>query len=95
MLDNSNLIISAWDGNKLVGIARALTDFNYCCYLSDLAVDRDYQNLGIGKKLVARLKSELSDQVAILLLAAQTATEYYPKLGFEKANNAWIILRSN
>ena len=43
MIDHSNLIISAWDGNALVGVARAVTDFGYCCYLSDLAVDQHYQ----------------------------------------------------
>ena len=49
MFDNANLIMSAWDGNKLVGLCRSLTDFSYYCYLSDLAVDIEYQNQGIGK----------------------------------------------
>jgi GNAT superfamily N-acetyltransferase len=50
MIDHADLTITAWDGSKLVGIARAITDYSYCCYLSDLAVDRAYQNLGIGKQ---------------------------------------------
>jgi ribosomal protein S18 acetylase RimI-like enzyme len=49
MLANSNLLVTAWAGQQLVGIARSITDFHYCCYLSDLAVDVAYQQQGIGK----------------------------------------------
>ncbi|WP_335339610.1 GNAT family N-acetyltransferase [Ferroacidibacillus organovorans] len=52
MIDHGNLIITAWDGAKLVGMARSLTDFCFCCYLSDLAVDKDYQRCGVGKELI-------------------------------------------
>jgi GNAT superfamily N-acetyltransferase len=51
MMKNSNLMVTAWDEEKLVGIARSMTDFHYACYLSDLAVHRDYQKKGIGKRL--------------------------------------------
>ena len=51
MLDHGNILVTAWDGGKLIGVARSLTDFSFCCYLSDLAVDRAYQKSGIGKKL--------------------------------------------
>jgi predicted N-acetyltransferase YhbS len=93
MTENANLTLTAWEGEKLVGIARALTDFSYCCYLSDLAVHRDYQRRGIGKELVQRTHEILGDEVMILLLAASEAMEYYPKIGFEKAENAWKIPR--
>lgn len=93
MLENANLILTAWDGEHLVGIARCLTDFSYCCYLSDLAVHRDYQRMGIGTELIKQLQQILGDEVMILLLAAPAAMDYYPKLGFEKANNAWLIPR--
>jgi len=93
MLANANLILTAWDGERLVGIARCLTDFSYCCYLSDLAVRKDYQRMGIGKELIQRLRQVLGDEVMILLLAAPEAMGYYPKLGFENVNNAWIIRR--
>ena len=93
MIDHGNLIITAWDGAKLVGMARSLTDFCYCCYLSDLAVDKDYQQCGVGKELIRQTQLRLSDQVSLLLLSAPTAMTYYPEVGFDKAENAWIIRR--
>ncbi|NKE69961.1 GNAT family N-acetyltransferase [Candidatus Manganitrophus noduliformans] len=93
MIHHANLILCAWDGEKLVAIARALTDFSYCCYLSDLAVDRAYQKQGIGKGLVDRIKDIVGEEVMILLLSAPEAESYYPHLGFEKAENAWRIPR--
>jgi predicted N-acetyltransferase YhbS len=93
MLDHANLTITAWDGEKLVGIARSLTDFCYCCYLSDLAVDREYQGRGIGRELIEQTRKHLSEQVSLILLSAPSAMTYYPKVGFEKADNAWIIRR--
>ncbi|WP_047548858.1 GNAT family N-acetyltransferase [Methylotenera sp. G11] len=93
MFANANLVISAWHGNKLVGVCRALTDFSYCCYLSDLAVDKAYQKHGIGKELIARVQQAIGDEVALILLSAPEAMEYYPKLGFEKVENGFIIKR--
>ncbi len=93
MFTNSNLIVTAWDDKKLVGIARSLTDFCYCCYLSDLAVRKEYQNNGIGKKLIELTKEKIGDQSMLLLLSALNAMEYYPKIGFKKADNAFIIPR--
>ncbi len=52
MLDNANLTATAWDGDKLIGVARSSTDFAFYCYLSDLAVDESYQRSGIGKMLI-------------------------------------------
>jgi N-acetylglutamate synthase-like GNAT family acetyltransferase len=94
MYNNSNLIVTAWDKDKLVGIARSLTDFSYCCYLSDLAVRKDYQKGGIGKKLIALTKEYIGDHAMLLLLSAQTAMDYYPKVGFQKVENGFIIKRT-
>jgi predicted N-acetyltransferase YhbS len=94
MYDNSNLIVTAWDNDKLVGISRSLTDFCYCCYLSDLAVRKDYQISGIGKKLIELTKNEIGEQTALLLLSAPTAMDYYPKVGFQKIDNAFLIKRT-
>ncbi|MDI3328110.1 MAG: GNAT family N-acetyltransferase [Alicyclobacillaceae bacterium] len=93
MIDRANLIITAWDGEKLVGIARSLTDFCYCCYLSDLAVDKAYQRTGIGRELIRQTRAQLSEEVSLILLSAPAAMSYYPRIGFEKAENAWIIRR--
>lgn len=93
MIDNANLLVTAWDGEKLVGVARALSDLSYCCYLSDLAVDKEYQNQGIGHELVNEIQKLIGDESNLVLLSAPEAMEYYPKIGFEKAGNAYIIYR--
>jgi predicted N-acetyltransferase YhbS len=93
MYEHSNLIITAWHENKLVGISRSLTDFCYCCYLSDLAVNEEYKKSGIGKKLIDHTLERLGDQVTLILLSAPGAMEYYPKVGFEKITNGFIIHR--
>jgi len=93
MFANANLVISAWDQNKLVGVCRALTDFSYCCYLSDLAVDKTYQKHGIGSELIARIQEAIGDEVALILLSSPEAMGYYPKLGFEKIENGFIVKR--
>ncbi len=94
MLNGANLTITAWDGDLLVGIGRALTDFSYCCYLSDLAVAGPYQHQGIGLKIVEQMRRLLGHEVMLLLLAAPEAMGYYPKIGFDKVENAWIIHRT-
>lgn len=93
MFENANLVISAWDQNKLVGVCRALTDFSYCCYLSDLAVDKAYQKHGIGSELIKRVQEAIGDEVALILLSSPEAMGYYPKLGFEKVENGFIFKR--
>lgn len=90
---HSNLVISAWKGPQLVGIARSLTDFCYSCYLADLAVREEYKSLGIGKKLIALTKEQIGEQTMLLLLSAPAAMDYYPKVGFEQADNAFLIKR--
>ena len=87
------LTISAWDGMKLVGVSRSLTDYAYCCYLSDLAVDKEYQALGIGKELVRRTQVVIGEEVSLVLLSAPGALSYYPTIGFAPADNAFVIKR--
>ncbi|RYJ40493.1 GNAT family N-acetyltransferase [Flavobacterium beibuense] len=93
MYANSNLIVSVYHEDRLVGVARSVTDFCYCCYLSDLAIREEYKNLGIGKRLIELTQERLGDKVALLLLSAPGAMEYYPKVGFEKIENGFIIHR--
>ena len=90
---HSNLIVSAWDEEKLVGISRSLTDFCYCCYVSDLAVREEYQCNRIGKKLIEITKDIVGPESNLLLLAAPSAIEYYPKIGMDKVDNGFIIKR--
>ena len=93
LLQHANLMISARNQGRLVGFARALTDFSYCCYLSDLAVDRDYQRRGIGKQRIHTMHKKLGGEVMVCLLSAPEAMSYYPKAGFQKAEQAWWIPR--
>lgn len=91
MLQHANLLCTAWHEDKLVGLARSLTDFEYCCYLSDLAVDVAYQKQGIGRKLIAVTKANLGAGAKLILLSAPKAEGYYPKIGFDAHRSAWII----
>ena len=88
-----SLVISAWVDGTLVGVCRALTDHAYCCYLSDLAVDRAHQGKGIGREMVNALRVIVGDGVSIVLVAAPGAASYYPSIGFEVASNAFIVRR--
>lgn len=88
-----SLIISAWLEGRLVGVCRSLTDFAYCCYLSDLAVDQSVQGQGIGTELIRRTQAAIGDEVSLILLSAAGAMSYYPELGFERAENAFVIKR--
>jgi len=81
MLKHANVMISAWDGDLLVGISRAVTDFSFCCYLSDLAVDEAYQHRGIGKRLIEETHDTAGREVKLILLAAPAAVTYDPKAG--------------
>lgn len=93
MFARADLIVSAWAGDELVGISRSLTDFCYCCYLSDLAVSKAYQHKGIGKELVRRTQEAAGEQATLILVAAPAAAGYYPKIGMEKLENAFAIRR--
>jgi ribosomal protein S18 acetylase RimI-like enzyme len=89
MLEGANLVVTAWDGSRLVGIARSLSDFAYCTYLSDLAVDVAYQKRGIGKELVHRTQ-QLGGRSKVLLFAAPAAVDYYWRIGFT-AGSGWVL----
>ncbi len=93
MFAHANLVVTAWEGEALVGVCRALTDFSYCCYLSDLAVSKSHQGQGIGQQLIEQVKQEIGDQVALILLSASSAMSYYPRSGFDKIENGFIIKR--
>jgi GNAT superfamily N-acetyltransferase len=89
VVSNSNLMLIAWHGEKLVGVARSMTDFHYACYLSDLAVDKDYQGRGIGKELQIRTQRELGPKCKLILIAAPAASDYYQHIGFSKNDRCW------
>jgi|TARA_R110001606_G_C15195994_1_gene631104 predicted N-acetyltransferase YhbS len=90
MLEYGNLIITARENNILVGVARSLTDFLYCTYLSDLAVDKTYQKQGIGKELIRRTKLE-TPTAKLILLSAPKAINYYPKIGMKQWEQCYVL----
>jgi len=91
MLEHANLVVTAWDGSLLVGISRALTDFAYVAYLSDLAVRASHQRQGIGRELIRRTQAELGPEASLILLAAPAAVDYYPRVGFTQHASAWLL----
>ena len=93
MVNNSNVLVTAWDGEKLVGVARSMTDFHYACYLSDLAVDRDYQRQGIGKQLQILTQQQLGKHCKLILIAAPAANGYYQQLGYTHMPCCWALSR--
>lgn len=95
MLKNSNLIVTAWLGDKLIGIARSMTDFHYACYLSDLAVHKEYQKKGIGKKLQILTQAQLGSQCKLILIAAPAANPYYEHIGFTNNKSCWVLNRAH
>ncbi len=91
MIKNANLVVTAWDNKKMVGIARAISDFSYVTYLSDLAVRKAYQKKGIGKMLIKKIRQKSGYKTKIVLLAAPASKKYYPHIGFKQHNSAWLL----
>ena len=91
MLEEADITVTAWDGERLVGISRALTDFHFACYLSDLAVDEAYQHAGIGKELQRLTRSRLGPRCQMILLAAPAAKDYYGKIGYSHNERCWVL----
>jgi len=91
MVEHADLVVTARVDGRLVGVARSVTDFNYCCYLSDLAVDRAFQRRGIGRELIDRTRGAIGPHCHLILLAAPAAVDYYPHVGFTRHDSAWII----
>jgi ribosomal protein S18 acetylase RimI-like enzyme len=93
MLRHANLTVTCWRESLLIGIARSVTDFHYCCYLSDLAVDAAHQRQGVGRRLIQLTQDRLGPRAQIILLSAPAAVEYYPRIGFERHAQAWVLPR--
>ncbi|VFU11091.1 GNAT family N-acetyltransferase [Methylocella tundrae] len=93
MLENANLIVVARDGDNVVGVARSITDFSYCCYLSDLAVDRSHQGRGIGKRLIEETRKAAGPEAMCLLLSSPDAMAFYKAIGMPQPENAFLYKR--
>jgi ribosomal protein S18 acetylase RimI-like enzyme len=91
MLRHANLLVTARSEGQLVGVARSVTDWHYCCYLSDLAVDVACQRQGIGTELIRQTQSKLGKRCMLILLSAPAAMDYYPHIGMEHHPQAWVL----
>jgi predicted N-acetyltransferase YhbS len=91
MLRNANLVVTAWDADLMVGMARSLSDFAYITYLADLAVRESHQKLGIGKELIRITQRAGGPETSLVLLAAPQAGDYYPHVGFTRHDSAWVL----
>ena len=91
MIAEANLILTAWEGDLLVGISRSFSDFSFVTYLADLAVRKSHQRRGIGKELIRRTQSAAGPNALLVLLAAPAAEQYYPHIGFKHHPQAWTL----
>jgi GNAT superfamily N-acetyltransferase len=91
MVANANLWATCRQNGQLIGVARSVTDFAYCCYLSDLAVDQSHARKGIGRRLIAETRSRLGPRCSLILLSAPAAVDYYPHIGFTHHPQAWVM----
>ncbi len=93
MLENADILVTARSEGVLVGISRVITDFHYCTYLSDLAVNKAHQRRGIGKDLIRRTHEAAGRKTHLILLAAPKARSYYPHVGMAAHDSCWMIPR--
>lgn len=93
MLNNANVLLTAWDDEQLIGVLRGVSDHSYCIFVSELAVTKDYQHQGIATKLLLQLRTMQGPNVSIMLLSAPSAMTFYPKVGFEPVPTGFKVQR--
>jgi GNAT superfamily N-acetyltransferase len=91
MIQNANLIVTAWEGALMVGIGRSFTDYSCVTYMHCLAVRKSHQRMGIGKQIIKRTQEIAGPNATLLLTAAPEAEEYYPRIGFVHLPQCWIL----
>jgi len=89
MLANADVIVTARDAGRIIGVSRCVTDFSFCCYCSDLAVDKAYQGRGVGKRLLDESAKAAGDYAHFILLAAPGAVSYYEHIGMRRLDIAF------
>lgn len=91
MLEHADIIVTARGDGRLIGVSRAISDFAYCTYPSDLAVDAAFQKRGIGRELIRRTHETAGLLTHLILVAAPKAESYYPHIGMERHESCWVI----
>ena len=90
MLRHADAVVTARRDGKLIGVSRAVSDFHYCTYLSDLAVARGHQRQGIGRQLIELTHRVCGEHTTLILLAAPAARDYYGHIGMESHDSCWL-----
>ena len=86
MFENSTIIVTAWDNDKMVGFARCLTDFVFNGQINNVVVDEEYKGRGIGKALIEKILHS-SKKVTYILRPSSRNVGFYNKLGFEHSDS--------
>lgn len=92
---NYETVISAWDGDKLVGLICAMDDGIMTAYIHYLLVNPEYQRQGIGKALLEKTKEIYKDYLRVLLLAYNNAVDFYRACGFTENKESVPMFISN
>lgn len=96
MLSASDLVLTARldePRRTLVGVARAVTDFAWCCYLSDLAVSATAQGRGVGMGLLTEARRQLGPGVSLILASVPEAVGFYEAAGMARLPDAFWFRR--
>jgi len=93
MIAHADIMLTARAGGRLVGISRAITDYSFATYLSDLAVDKAFQGRGIGRELIRRTRAAAGQEAMLVLIAAPQAETYYPHIGLQQHHSCWFVPR--
>lgn len=93
MLDHTQLMVSLWDGTKLIGVARCLTDFEDSCYLSEIVIHPDYRGQHLGEQLIKTIRLYLGDRVSLILRADHAAIGFYKRIGLPRVDDLYRLNR--
>lgn len=91
MVKNCDLLVTAWDSNRLIGVTRSITDFDYACYLSDLAVHKRCRHRAIGRQLQVTTQEQLGTRRKLIFVAAPAANAYYARIEYTHNLRCWIL----
>ncbi|OLQ38379.1 hypothetical protein ATX28_09190 [Oenococcus oeni] len=90
MLEHADFLYTAWDGNKIVGYTRGITDYGDVVFIDDLGIDKEYWHKGIGSHLIKMVIEKFGNDIHIVLVASKLARDYYAKLGFIRDERGYV-----
>ena len=93
-LANSDVIISLWSGNKIVGFGRALSDGVYRGVLWDIVIDKDHQGKGYGKLIVNNLlNAKKIKNTKKIYLMTTNKKKFYSQINFKEVKSQNLLIR--